>query len=191
MAHTPRQRPTTSHTRTPITHLPAIRAHTIRSVLHQEAGPLFNAYPKSTGGQTQMKAPSIPPRLITPSHVYVGWDGAICVWGERERVSVPLVYRQRRKIGFKAPASPLDILIRRYLDQLSRLRLHIRRRRSLLLIAHNPLPVLPTSIFKRIQTRSSSRRQPLVRPRIHGQRRELRRQCQSRRERRLPQQFRP
>jgi len=96
-------------------------------------------------------------------------------------------HRQRRKVDWEAPASPIDILIRRCSNRLSRLRLHIRRRRSL--IANNPLPVLPTSIFKRIQTRSSSRWHPLVRPRVHGQRRELRRQCQSRRERRLPQQF--
>jgi len=96
---------------------------------------------------------------------------------------------QWRKIDWEASAPPIDILIRRCLDRLSRLRLPIQRRRTLLLVAHNPLPVLPTSICKRIQTRSSSRRQPLVRPRIHGQRRELRKQCQSRRERRLPQQF--
>jgi len=29
--------------------------------------PPFNAYPTSTGGQTHAKAPSTPPRLITPS----------------------------------------------------------------------------------------------------------------------------
>ena len=41
-------------------------AHDSFSSPSRGPSPLFNAYPKSTGGQTCVKAPSIPPRLITP-----------------------------------------------------------------------------------------------------------------------------
>jgi len=49
--------------RTRTTHLLVIQTHTIHSALHLGASPLFNG---STGGQTHVKAPSNPPRLITP-----------------------------------------------------------------------------------------------------------------------------
>jgi len=183
-AHRPRPRPTTSHMQTQTTRSPAIRTRTIRSALHHEAQVLCSTripVNRRTNARESTFHPSTAHHTAADAYVYVGWDGAFCVWGEGEMVFVPLVHyhqhRQRRKVDWEASTSPIDILIRRCSNRLSRLRLHIRRRRSLLLVAHNPLAVLPTSIFKRIQTRSSSRRQPLVRPRVHEQRRELRRQC--------------
>ena len=47
MAHTPRPRPTTSHMRTRTTRLLAIRTHTIRSVLYQEAQVLCSTHSPS------------------------------------------------------------------------------------------------------------------------------------------------
>ena len=79
MAHTPRPRPTASHTRTPTTNSPTIRT------LHGSSHP-------------------------TDAYVYVGWDGAFCVWGEGERIAVPLVYQSQhrhwRKIEYQASTPP-------------------------------------------------------------------------------------